>query len=300
MLIGFGLPVSGAWADPEQVRRFAVRAEELGYHSLWTFQRLLVGADQPLDPVYRSVLDPLVALAFAAAHTTRVRLGVAVVNLPFVSPTYLAKQAATLDVLSGGRLDLGLGVGWLPVEFTGTGASTRRRGARTREYLAVLRTLWADEISDFDGEFYTVPPSRMAPKPVQRPGPPVLLGGSAPAALRRAGRLAAGWISRSGTDLSRIGDDVAVVRAAARAAGRDPAAVRIVSRGVLRLGERGPLLSGSVAQVRADTARLAEAGVTELFYDLNWDPLVGAPDADPDLAVRRADELLEALAPGGD
>ncbi len=300
MLIGFGLPVSGAWADPEQVRRFAVRAEELGYHSLWTFQRLLVGADQPLDPVYRSVLDPLVALAFAAAHTTRVRLGVAVVNLPFVSPTYLAKQAATLDVLSGGRLDLGLGVGWLPVEFTGTGASTRRRGARTREYLAVLRTLWADEISDFDGEFYTVPPSRMAPKPVQRPGPPVLLGGSAPAALRRAGRLAAGWISRSGTDLSRIGDDVAVVRAAARAAGRDPAAVRIVSRGVLRLGERGRLLSGSVAQVRADTARLAEAGVTELFYDLNWDPLVGAPDADPDLAVRRADELLEALAPGGD
>ncbi len=300
MLIGFGLPVSGAWADPEQVRRFAVRAEELGYHSLWTFQRLLVGADQPLDPVYRSVLDPLVALAFAAAHTTRVRLGVAVVNLPFVSPTYLAKQAATLDVLSGGRLDLGLGVGWLPVEFTGTGASTRRRGARTREYLAVLRTLWADEISDFDGEFYTVPPSRMAPKPVQRPGPPVLLGGSAPAALRRAGRLAAGWISRSGTDLSRIGDDVAVVRAAARAAGRDPAAVRIVSRGVLRLGERGPLLSGSVAQVRADTARLAEAGVTELFYDLNWDPLVGAPDADRDLAVRRADELLEALAPGGD
>src|SRR5256714_8498338 len=100
MRIGFGLPVSGAWASPDNVGRFAVRAEELGYHSLWTFQRLLVAADQQLDPVYRSVLDPLVSLAFAAARTVRIRLGVAVVNLPFVSPAYLAKQAATLDVLS--------------------------------------------------------------------------------------------------------------------------------------------------------------------------------------------------------
>src|SRR3989442_1793723 len=168
MQIGFGLPVSGAWAQPDHVRGFAVRAEELGYHSLWAFQRLLVGADQQLDPVYRSVFDPLVSLAFAAAHTARVRLGVAVVNLPFVSPAYLAKQAATLDVLSGGRLDLGLGVGWSPVEFAATGASPERRGARAEEYLAVLNTLWSDEVSEFHGEFYTVPPSRMAPKPVQR------------------------------------------------------------------------------------------------------------------------------------
>ncbi|OLB74868.1 MAG: LLM class F420-dependent oxidoreductase [Actinobacteria bacterium 13_2_20CM_2_71_6] len=297
MRIGFGLPVSGAWAHPDNVGGFAVRAEELGYHSLWTFQRLLVGADQQLDPVYRSVLDPLVSLAFAAAHTSRVRLGVAVVNLPFVSPAYLAKQAATLDVLSRGRLDLGLGVGWSPVEFAATGATPERRGARAEEYLAVLRTLWSDEVSEFRGEFYTVPPSRMAPKPVQRPGPPVLLGGSAPAALRRAGRVAAGWISRSGTDLSRIADDIAVVRGAAEKAGRDPAEIRIVCRGVLRLGERGPLLSGSYEQVRADTERLAEQGVTELFYDLNWDPLIGSPDADPAAATRRAEEIMGALAP---
>jgi len=295
--IGFGLPVSGAWATPENVGRFAGRAEELGYHSLWTFQRLLVGADQPLDPVYRSVLDPLVSLAFVAAHTSRIRLGVAVVNLPFVSPTYLAKQAATLDVLSRGRLDLGLGVGWSPVEFAATGATEERRGARAEEYLTVLRTLWAAGVSEFQGEFYTVPPSRMAPPPVQRPGPPLLLGGSAPAALRRAGRLADGWVSRSGTDLSRIGDDIAVVRAAADSAGRDPAALRVVCRGVLRPGTRGPLLSGSVEQIRGDTARLAEQGVTELFYDLNWDPLIGSPDADPDAATRRAEELMAALAP---
>jgi probable F420-dependent oxidoreductase len=250
------------------------------------------------------VLDPLVALAYVAARTRRIRLGVAVVNLPFVSPTYLAKQAATLDVLSGGRLDLGLGVGWSPVEFAATGASPRARGARAEEYLAVLRTLWADEVSAFDGEFYTVPPSRMAPKPVQRPGPPVLLGGSARAALERAGRSAAGWVTRSAADLTTIGDDVAVVRAAAERAGRDPAAVRVVTRGVLRpdAAQAGPdgvrrPLSGTFEQIRADVADLGRQGVTEVFYDLNWDPRVGSPDVDPDEATRHAVRVLQALAP---
>ena len=302
MRIGFGLPVSGAWATAANVARFATRAEELGYDSLWSFQRLLVGVDQDLGPEYRSVLDPLVALAFAAARTGRIRLGVAVVNFPFVSPAYLAKQATTLDVLSGGRLDLGLGSGWSPDEFAATGSSPQRRGARAEEYLAVLRTLWSDEVSEFRGEFYTVPASRMRPRPVQPGGPPVLLGGSAAAALRRAGRLAAGWVSRSGADLSTIADDVAVVRSAAAEAGRDPAAVRVVSRGVLRLDPNGTgpgrrLLSGTYDQVREDTARLADAGVTELFYDLNWDPLVGSPDVDPAAAADRAEEIVTALAP---
>ena len=296
MRIGLGLPVAGAWADPAHLGDFAERAESLGYQSLWTFQRLLVGAGQEdLDPVYRSVLDPLVALAFAAARTTRLRLGVAVLNLPFVSPVVVAKQASTLDVLCGGRFDLGLGTGWSRVEFTATGASEARRGPRTREFLRVLRTLWADDVSAFEGEFYTVPPSRMLPKPVQRPGPPVLLGGSAPAALRRAGRLADGWISRSGQDLSRIVDDIAVVRQAAEEAGRDPAALRIVCRGVLR--DAGPL-SGPVERIREGAARLGEQGVTELFYDLNWDSTIGSPDAEPAAAIARATELVEALAPG--
>src|SRR5918997_4882884 len=183
MVISCGCPVSGVWADPMSVTGFAMRAEELGYHGLWSFQRLLVGAGQELAPVYRSVLDPMLALTYAAARTTQIRLGVAVINLPFVSPTYLAKQAATLDVLSGGRFDLGLGTGWAPAEFAATGSSPQRRGARTEEYLAVLRTLWTDDVSAFDGEFYTVPPARMYPKPVRRPGPPVLLGGSAATAL---------------------------------------------------------------------------------------------------------------------
>src|SRR5918998_6061080 len=140
MLISFGCPVAGAWAGPDSIARFATRAEELGYHGLWTFQRLLVGADQEMDPVYRSVLDPMLALTYAAARTTQIRLGVAVLNLPFLSPAYLAKQASTLDVLSGGRADIGLGTGWSHVEFAATGPEPRPRGPRTEEYLAVLNT----------------------------------------------------------------------------------------------------------------------------------------------------------------
>src|SRR5260370_5936614 len=147
-----------------------------------------------MEPVYRSVLDPMVALGYAAAHTSRIRLGVAIINLPFVSPAYLAKQAATVDVLSGGRLDLGLGVGWMPEEFAATGASMARRGARAEEYLAVLRTLWADEVSSYRGEFYTIPAGHQDPNPVPPPRPPLPLLRPPPPPMGRAGRVAGGWI----------------------------------------------------------------------------------------------------------
>jgi probable F420-dependent oxidoreductase len=306
MRIGFGAPVSGAWATPENLARFAARAEQAGYASLWSFQRLLVPEGSGMDPVYQSVLDPMAALAYAAAGTSSIRLGVAVVNLPFVSPAYLAKQAATVDILSGGRLDLGLGIGWMPEEFAATGASMARRGARAAEYVTVLRHLWSQGRSEFGGEFYEIPRSSVAPKPVQPGGPPILLGGLARPALERAGRIADGWVTSSRTDLSRIAEGAGVIREAAKEAGRDPGAMRIVCRGVVRAGADVPgpgggrlLLSGSYDQIREDTRWLEGQGVTEIFYDLNWDPLVGSPDVDPAAATARATGLLDALAPGG-
>jgi len=307
MKIGFGAPVSGVWATPENLAAFAVSAEGAGYASLWTFQRLIVPEGSAMEPVYHSVLDPMVALGYLAAVTQRIRLGVAVLNMPYLAPVYLAKQAASADVLAGGRLDLGLGIGWMPEEFTAADATMARRGVRTGEYLEVLRRAWAEGITEFSGEFYTVPPGRIAPNPVQRPGPPVLLGGTVRAALERAGRLADGWVTSSRADLSRISEGVDVVRGAAAAAGRDPASIRIICRVVVRAGapETVPegggrrLLSGSYADIRGDVAWLAEHGVTEIFYDLNWDPLIGAPDADPVGAAARAEEILTELAPGG-
>jgi len=278
LTLGFGLPVSGGWATPGSVAAVARRAEELGYASLWSFQRVLVPADEDYGPQYRSVLDPVVALGFAAAVTERPRLGVATICTPYFPAAILAKQLATVDVLCRGRLDVGLGSGWAPHEFAAVGASLARRGAQTEEFVAALRALWADDPVEFHGEFTDVPPARMLPKPVQRPAPPILLGGTADVALRRVGRIADGWLSSSRQDLRAISAAIGTVHAAAAEAGRDPATLRIVTRGVVRLGEdvrddagrRG--LTGSAEAVRDDLGRLHEAGVTEVFLDLNFVP----------------------------
>ncbi|KWX01064.1 luciferase [Carbonactinospora thermoautotrophica] len=303
MEIGFAVPVSGSWATPENQVRIARRAEELGYHSLWAFQRLLFPAEPATKwaEAYRSVQDPVVTLAYLAGHTERVRLGVAVLNMPFFSPALLAKQAATLDVVSAGRLDLGLGLGWSREEYAASGVPYEHRGRRGEEFLRALHALWTEEVAEFHGDFYDFPPVRLSPKPVQRPHPPVLLGGAAEPALRRAGRLADGWISSSGADLSRLKEPIAMVKEAARAAGRDPESLRFVCRGVVRVGppgnpERRPL-TGSYEEIRGDLDMLRAQGVTELFYDLNFDPGIGSPDADPAASMRRAEEALEALAP---
>jgi probable F420-dependent oxidoreductase len=302
--LGFGLPVSGSWATPGNVAAVARRAEELGYGSLWTFQRVVVPVDDDYGPQYRSVLDPVVALGFAAAVTSDVRLGTAVVNAPFLPPAILAQQLASVDVLSRGRVDVGLGLGWAPHEFEAIGAPYERRGARLTDYVACLRALWADDPVSFSGDFFRVPPARMLPKPVQRPAPPILLGGTADPALRRAGRIADGWISGSRQDLRAVTGAIATIRGAAEAAGRDPAALRIVVRGVLQLGDdvrsddgQRRQLTGSAEQIRDDLGRLHEAGVTEVFLDLNFSPRVGSPDVDPMGAEAHAHEVLETFAP---
>jgi probable F420-dependent oxidoreductase len=301
--LGCGIPISGAWASPEAIVRVARRAEGLGYDSVWTFQRLLSDVDNALAPVYRSVLDPLISLGFAAAVTSRVRLGVAVVNLPFVSPALLAKQATTIDVLSHGRLDLGLGLGWSDDEYAASGTTKARVGRRAGEYVTALRTLWTDDEPEHHGEFYEIPRSRQDPKPVQRPHPPILMGGSAPTALRRVGRIADGWISSSRADLTTIGDAVAIIKQAADQAGRESAALRFICRGVVQLQEaqlpptgRTPL-TGSADQIKGDLEQLETQGITEVFADLNFDPRMGSPDVSPDDALALADATLEALRP---
>jgi len=319
-LLGFGLPVSGSWATPETMIHVARRAEDLGYASLWTFQRVLYPADggsvltsgpednpaaRPADdPSYQAVHDPLLPLAYVAGHTTRIGLGTATVCAPFTAPALLAKSMTSLDVLSGGRLTVGLGIGWLRPEYVAAGIPFARRGARMEEYLRCLDALWTQDPVEFTGEFYTVPPSRTGLLPVQQPHPPVLLGGAAPPALRRAGRLAQGWISSSRQNLSRVGESVALVREGAQDAGRDPAAVRILVRGLVELVDRDPgrgrrPLHGTREQVLDDVAALRAQGVTEVFVDLNFSPLVGSPDVDAVEATAYAEHVLNALAPAG-
>jgi probable F420-dependent oxidoreductase len=301
-LLGFGLPVAGDWATPDTMRRIAVRAEELGYASLWTFQRLLFPDDAGLDPTHSSVHDAVVPLAYVAGHTQRIGLGTATICAPFTPPVVLAKTMTSLDVLCGGRLTVGLGMGWLPQEYAAAGVPFERRGARLEEYLHCLTALWTQDPVEFAGEFYTVPRSHVGPLPVQQPHPPILLGGTAAQALHRAGRLAQGWIGSSRHDLSQIGRYVETVRDGARAAGRDPQALRIVVRGVVDLvdedpgGSRRPL-QGTRRQVLDDLAALGAQGVTEVFFDLNLLARVGAPGADASDSIPYAERVLDAFAP---
>jgi probable F420-dependent oxidoreductase len=267
--------------------------------------------------MYQSVHDPIITQAYVAGVTERVRLGLAIVNAPFYAPIVLAKQLSTLDEVSGGRLDVGLGLGWSREEFLAAGVSYERRGARVAEFVRCLRAIWTEELVSFDGSFYQLPPVRVEPKPVQRPHPPLLMGGSAAPALRRVGQIADGWISGSRQDLNKVSGDIAFMKATAREAGRDPELLRFIVRGVLQLdppqsgdesglgqsgtgsstAERRPL-HGSVEQIRADFRRLHEVGVTELFIDLNFDPQIGSPEADPDESMRSAEHILDVFAPG--
>jgi probable F420-dependent oxidoreductase len=302
--LGFGLPISGAWATPDNQVRLVRRAEELGWRSVWTLQRLLVPEhpDQRSgNAAYANILDAIVPLAFVAGHSGRIRLGVSVVNMPFIAPPVLAKQLTTLDILSGGRLDVGLGLGWMHQEYAAVGVPYRHRGARAEEFVAALRALWTEDVVEFHGELYEIPRCRVEPKPLQRPHPPLLLGGAAEAALQRAGRIADGWASSSGADLTRLGESIEVVRQAAREAGRDPSALRFVCRGPLLVRPAGDParapLTGSFDEIRRDLDSLREQGVTEVFLDMNYDPEIVSPGTDPAEALRRGETVLETLAP---
>jgi probable F420-dependent oxidoreductase len=234
------------------------------------------GAPGPWPEAFRSALDPVVALTWAAAHTRRIRLGVSVLIMPFYQPLVLAKQLATLDVMAGGRLDVGVGIGWSLDEFEAAGVPGDRRGARADEFLKVLRAAWGDDPVEFAGEFYRIPRSYVRPKPVQRPRPPLLVGGYSEPVLRRAATLADGYTGGN-IPLADLAGVVARVQAAARAAGRDPERFPIVCRGSFRLTDE-PLgagrraLSGSLDEIREDIRRYADAGVSELFLDPNFQP----------------------------
>ncbi|HUR13327.1 MAG TPA: TIGR03619 family F420-dependent LLM class oxidoreductase [Mycobacteriales bacterium] len=296
---GFGIPVSGSWATPAIVREVCRKAEQLGYASLWSYQRTLYPEAASIPVVYRSVHDPLAISAYVAGVTERARIGLAVVNLPFYSPLVLAKALTSIDVLSGGRLDAGLGLGWSADEFRAAGAAMEERGARAEEFLQVLQAVWGEDPVEHTGRFYEVPRSIVLPKPVQRPGPPLLLGGTAEVALRRAGRLAEGWISSSGFPLEKMPWAVETLRAAREEAGKGMDGFRVVVRGVVRVrdepGERA--FTGPVDKVLRDMETYASYGVTELFVDLNFDEEIGSPDADPAESLRRAHAALEAFAP---
>ena len=200
MNYGVTLTGVGAMADPEKLRRLARKAEQLGFHSVWLFDHVTFPGKLPesYGRAYFSpetpFLDPLATLAYLAADTKQIRLGIGVLLLALRHPLMAAKLVSTLDVISGGRVILGVGLGWLAEEFEAQGIPFKERAGRVRESVEILRKIWVTGKLAYQGRYYQFPESTSYPLPLQRNGPPIWFGGSVEPALKRAVELGDGWL----------------------------------------------------------------------------------------------------------
>ncbi|GAB3439854.1 LLM class F420-dependent oxidoreductase [Streptomonospora sediminis] len=284
MAFGFFVPNLGPAATPEGIVEIARRSEERGFGSLWVTDRLLVptrpirphpGSADGLPPeAHRYALDPIAVLTYVAARTSRIRLGTSVLIAGYLNPVVLARQLTTLDILSGGRVVAGLGVGANPEEFTATGGDLSTRGRRMDEFLDLLVSVWTENPVRYEGRFFTVPESSILPKPVQNPHPAIALATNSAAAARRAARVGAAIhpVNAAGADLA----DLAKLYRSARAeAGRDPDGGQIILRAEIALSDR-PLGSdrapyhGTVEQVAEDIGNARRSGATEVLFDPSY------------------------------
>ena len=299
---GIEIPTFGRLADPATVATLARAAEDLGFDSIWVADHIVFppriesrypySADgEFLVPPDTPFLDPLVTLGYFAALTSRSRLGLTVLILPYRNPVVTAKMLATIDQYSQGRLRLGIGVGWMKEEFDALAVPFDDRGKRTDEYVEIFRTIWTDPTPSYAGQTYRFAPIKAEPKTVQPGGPPIYVGGNANPALRRAARLSNGWHANRLTpeayrDHRRRLDDFC------RSANRDPAEVPTVFKIGIRLVDQpghqpdtsGRTLSGSPDQIAAGFEPYRQAGIDSFVT-----PIVTA-DADE---FRR---VLERLA----
>jgi probable F420-dependent oxidoreductase len=200
------------------VLRYAGRAEELGFAGLWSLDSVPGSATSRVP-----LLDGLHLLTTAAVATRRIGLGIAVIVLPARNPAQLAKELATIDRLSGGRLTVAIGIGRKEPTAAGLGLPTGHRGRRLEEGLEVLRSLWADGEATYEGELYSFSGLRIEPKPLQRPGPPIWFGAGSPPALRRAARMGDGWLAAGSSPSAAFADNRRAVAEALAEFGRDPA-----------------------------------------------------------------------------
>jgi probable F420-dependent oxidoreductase len=263
MKFGIAFANTGPYAKPEGAAAIGRAAEAAGVESLWPVEHVVVPEEYASTYPYSGdgkmpggsdfdIPDPLIWLTWIAGHTSTVKLGTGIVILPQRNPVVLAKEVATLDVMSGGRMLLGVGIGWLEEEFDILGASFPDRARRTEEYVEVMRALWSQDRASFAGETVTFSDVISRPRPVDR-HVPVHIGGHSPAAARRAGRIGDGFLPAKG-DLSELLDEM---RKAADGAGRDPESIEVTWS--------SPVVVGGGEAAVDEVGRLAEAGVSRLL-----------------------------------
>jgi probable F420-dependent oxidoreductase len=271
MQFGLSLPHFRQVASPGAIQRVAQRAEQLGYDGIWVSDHIVIPASA-VDRFGGMFYEPLTVLGFAAACTSRIRLGTTVIILPYRNPVVTAKVLSTLDVLSGGRVTAGMAVGWTEDEFIALGVPFRERGAMSDEYIAAFKALWTQDVPTFQGRYVRFSDVAFEPKPVQKPHIPIWIGGNSKRAIRRAVALGDGWHpTRPLPEEVRSG--AAYLREVCGQRGRDPNSLVIAVREPLKFYDGGEAsvrrrpFFGSTQKIIDDIGQYRDAGVRYCMLD---------------------------------
>ena len=278
------LPQFGEYATKENILYIAKEAEKEGVDSLWVLDRLLwplkpktpyaATPDGTLPVEYQNVLDPLTTLTYVAGVTERILLGTSIIDMFFQNPVQLGKRFATLDVLSDGRTIAGLGIGWSKDEYEVSGVPYKDKGTRADEFLQVLKKIWTDEIVEFKGQFYNIPASKIGPKPLQEPHPPILLGGFSPKTFSRIVNYANGWIGIAGFGpLEQLEHVINGLKENARKHDKDPSKIDIyigsypnVLESPVAPNETRSPMTGTIEQIGNDIEQIKAMGTNHIFF----------------------------------
>jgi probable F420-dependent oxidoreductase len=305
MKVGIRLSQTGEHhARKENIFELAKKAESAGLDSLWVLERLIWpvnpqnpypgGIDGKFPPDWQYILDPLETLTFVAAKTTKIKLGTSVVDMLFHNPIILSKRFATLDVLSEGRAIAGFGIGWSLDEYQVSSIPFRNRGKRADEYLQMLKRIWTDDTVEFRGQFYDIPPSKIEPKPLQKPHIPIYLGGYSEKTFARIANYANGWICTIRDSLEQVKSSIDKIKQECRRINRDLDDIEFAA--ILypiiinsdnddnndnskqyehrnKQQQSRHLLSGSIEQVGNDFRQISETGVNHAILNYNRSPI---------------------------
>jgi probable F420-dependent oxidoreductase len=289
--IGITLPQAGEQATKENIVRTAKTAEDEGFDSLWVFERLLwpinpqtpyvATPDGSLPVEYQNILDPLETLTYVAANTNKIALGTSVMDILFHNPVVLARRFATLDIFSEGRSIAGFGIGWSKDEYQVSNIPFQNRGKRADEFIQVLKKIWTDDVVEFKGKYYSIPASKIGPKPIQKPHPPIYLGGFSPNTFSRIVNYDTnGWLAVVGGPLEYIDNTIKAIKEIAKKANKNPNNFKVVLLAHLNIaldsksqstssttndGQRFPF-TGTIDQIGNDIKRIKQMDIDHIVF----------------------------------
>lgn len=296
MKIGLVLPQAGQQATRENVIQMAKNAESEGFDSLWVFERLLwpinpktpyvATPDGSLPIEYQIMLDPLETLTYVAANTNKIALGTSVIDMLFHNPVILARRFATLDILSEGRSIAGFGIGWSKDEYQASNIPFQNRGKRADEFIQVLKRIWTDDVVEFKGKYYSIPASKIGPKPIQKPHLPVYLGGFSPNTFSRIVNYDTnGWLAVVGGPLEYLDNTIKTIKDIANKANKDPNKFKVILLAHLNVAldsksqstttnedQRFPF-TGTIDQIGNDIKRIKQMDIDHIIFGYVFVPI---------------------------